>query len=145
MINTRVSAKLKLIAEQIKSLQQEARQALEEAQQDQELHRAECQFKRIPGKIYHLYKKPNGATYFSMLSPDDWHGTSPHEYVNSYRLENDMSWVLIDIHDLDKANEEKLRDQDEIRELVNDPIPEPDFTGLLSNVPKKVADLLSES
>ena len=96
MVNTRVSAQLKVIADQIKSLQDEARLVLESAQQDQELHRAECNFKRIAGKFYHLYRKPNGQSYFSMLSPEDWHGNPPHEFINTYRLENDMSWTPVD-------------------------------------------------
>ncbi|MDH5471558.1 MAG: DUF2452 domain-containing protein [Gammaproteobacteria bacterium] len=109
MVNTRVSAKLKVIADQIKSLQREAQAVLEEARLDQDLHRAECNFKRIPGKIYHLYQKSNGHTYFSMLSPADWQGSAPHEYVNSYRLENDMSWLPVD----------RLDDKDDSRELIN--------------------------
>lgn len=109
MVNTRVSAKLKVIADQIRALQQEALNALEEAKHDQQLHRAECNFKRIPGKLYHLYRKASGVTYFSMLSPDDWNGKAPHEYINSYRLENDMSWTPL----------EKLNDEDDSRELVN--------------------------
>lgn len=116
MINTRVSAKLKLIVDQIKTLQQEARQALEEARQDQELHRAECQFKRIPGKIYHLYVRADGRRYFSMLSPDDWYGGPPHQYLNSYRLENDMSWLPVDQIQQQKSTD---RNVDEMRELVN--------------------------
>ena len=109
MVNTRVSAKLKVIADQIKSLQAEARSVLEDAQLDQQLHRAECNFKRIPGKIYHLYQKPGGNSYFSMLSPDDWQGSAPHEYINSYRLEADMSWLPVD----------RLDEKDDSRELVN--------------------------
>lgn len=109
MVNTRVSAKLKVIADQIKTLQIEARAALEEAKLDQDLHRAECNFKRIPGKIYHLYQKSDGKTYFSMLSPDDWNGVAPHEYINSYRLEADMSWLPLD----------RLDEKDDSRELVN--------------------------
>ena len=109
MVNARVSAKLKVIADQIKSLQTEARSVLEEARLDQDLHRAECNFKRIPGKIYHLYQKTNGNTYFSMLSPDNWAGRMPHDYINSYRLENDMSWLPLD----------RLDEKDDSRELVN--------------------------
>lgn len=109
MVNTRVSAKLKVIADQIKSLQAEARMVLEEAQLDQDLHRAECNFKRIPGKVYHLYQKAGGQIYFSMLSPDDWQGRSPHQYINSYRLEADMSWLPL----------ERLGEKDDSRELVN--------------------------
>lgn len=115
MINTRVSAKLQLIVDQIKTLQQEARLAMEQAQQDQDLHRAECQFKRIPGKIYHLYARPNGRRYFSMLSPDDWSGGPPHQYLNSYRLENDLSWLAVDQIEKQKSSYE---DVDDVRELV---------------------------
>ncbi len=109
MVNTRVSAKLQVIADQIRSLQKEALAVLEDAKQDQQLHRAACNFKRIPGKLYHLYRKPNGDIYFSMLAPGDWHGNAPHEYINSFRLENDMSWTPLD----------KLGDEDDSRELVN--------------------------
>ena len=71
MLNARVSAKLKVIADQIKALQHEARTILAEANRDQELNHARCSFQRKPGNTYHLYKKGDGTTYFSMLSPAD--------------------------------------------------------------------------
>ncbi len=108
MVNTRVSAKLKVIADQIRALQAEAKSVLEEARQDQELHQAKCNFKRIPGRLYHLYKKSDGSTYFSMLSPEDWQGRAPHEYLNTYRLENDLSWTPL----------ERLDEEDDSGELV---------------------------
>ena len=58
-----------------------------------DLHRARCSFKKIPGKLYHLYGRPNGERYFSMLSPADWGGTSPHAFLGSYRLEADMRFT----------------------------------------------------
>ena len=69
---THATGKLHLIAKQIKALQDEARQVLEQTQRDQLLHRAQCNFKRQPGKIYHLYQKLNGTSYFSMLAPVEW-------------------------------------------------------------------------
>ena len=96
MLGNVVHAKLKVIAEQMKALQHEARSILESSARDQQLHRAQCQFKRQPGKVYHLYKRSGDVLYFSMLSPDEWGGTSPHPYVGSYRLENDMSWTAVD-------------------------------------------------
>ncbi len=107
-INTRVSAKLQVIADQIRHLQDEAREALESAQRDQDLHRAQCNFKRIPGKTYHLYQRPDGSNYFSMLGSDDWGGKPPHQFKGSYRLENDMSWTPADQMDM----------PDDSRELV---------------------------
>ena len=107
-INTRVSSKLQLIAEQIRHLQGEAREALESARRDQELHRAQCNFKRIPGKLYHLYQRSDGTIYFSMLGLEEWGGRPPHEFKGSYRLENDMSWTPA----------EELGKPDDSRELV---------------------------
>jgi len=96
MLNARVSAKLKVIADQIKALQHEARSILAEANRDQELNHARCNFQRKPGNTYHLYKKEDNTTYFSMLSPADWKQKPPHEFKGSYRLENDMSWSPLD-------------------------------------------------
>jgi len=93
MLNNRAGSKLKVIADQIKALQAAAHEVLEEAKQDQELHRAECAFKRQPGKIYYLYERANGSRYFSMLSPQDWRETPPHSFVGAYRLEADLSWT----------------------------------------------------
>ncbi len=107
-INTRVSSKLQLIADQIRYLQDEAREVLEAAQRDQELHRAQCSFKRIPGNIYHLYQRSDETSYFSMLGPKEWGGKTVHQFLGSYRLENDMSWTP----------EEQLEQPDDSRELV---------------------------
>lgn len=95
----RLGAQLEVIAEQVKSLQAQARRILEQARSDQRLHHARCAFRRIPGKIYHLYEHADGSLAFSMLSPDDWGGRPPHAFVGSYRLENDLSWVAADAAD----------------------------------------------
>lgn len=92
MVNSRVTGQLKVIAEQIRQLQAQARTVLENGKQDQELHHARCNFKRLPGKVYYLYKKTSGETYFSMLAPEEWGGRPPHEFIAAYRLEADMSW-----------------------------------------------------
>jgi hypothetical protein len=96
MLNARTSAKLRVIADQIKSLQAEARKVLDEARDEQALTRAQCAFKRIPGKTYHLYRRTDGGTFFSMLSPQDWNGQPPDAFAGSFRLEADYSWTLAD-------------------------------------------------
>ncbi len=96
MLGNVVHAKLKVIAEQMKSLRQEAEAILASSARDQQLHRAQCQFKRQPGKIYHLYKRSEEVLYLSMLSPAEWGGKPPHEFIGSYRLENDMSWTPVE-------------------------------------------------
>jgi hypothetical protein len=108
MLSARTGAKLRVIADQIKALQREARKVLDEAREEQALNQAQCAFKRIPGKTYHLYRKAAGQTFFSMLSPADWGGRAPHEHLGSYRLEVDYSWTA----------EERLAETDDTGELV---------------------------
>lgn len=108
MLSARTSAKLRVIADQIKALQAEAHKVLDEARDEQALTHAECAFKRIPGKVYHLYRKANGSTYFSMLSPADWSGRPPDAFAGSYRLEADYSWTPA----------ERLDDTDDTGQLV---------------------------
>jgi len=93
MVGARLGAQLQVIAEQVKALQAQAREILQQARADQRLHHARCTFRRIPGRVYHLYEEPDGGLAFSMLSPDDWRGKPPKPFLGSYRLESDMSWT----------------------------------------------------
>eukprot|EP00795_Rhopilema_esculentum_P006752 gene6753-12317_t len=70
-----------------------ARSVLEEAHEANFLHHAKCNFKKIPGKIYYLYKRASGEFYFSIVSPKEWGSSCPHTFVDAYRLEHDMSWT----------------------------------------------------
>lgn len=96
-----VGGKLELITDQIRALQAQARRVLEEAKRDVELNHAKCNFKRVPGRLYHLYRRTDATedrvdTYFSMLSPAEWGGSPPDEFIQSYRLEYDMSWTPLE-------------------------------------------------
>lgn len=62
-------SKLQVIAEQVRFLQNQAKAILIEAKQHRDLHHAACNFKKVPGNVYYLYKRPSGQEYFSMLSP----------------------------------------------------------------------------
>lgn len=92
VIGTVVNAKLEVIAEQIRHLQDQARAVLQRALDDADLHRAQCRFQKKVGETYFLYRRADGSAYFSMLSPEDWKGAAPHEFLGRYRLEGDMSW-----------------------------------------------------
>ncbi len=96
MVSSRVNSKLEVIAEQIKALRSQAEMILEQGQRDLDLNNAQCNFVRQPGKIYHLYARPTGQLYFSMLSPEDWRGDPPHTFKGSYKLEGDYSWTPVE-------------------------------------------------
>lgn len=85
-------SKLQVIAEQVRFLQTQAKDILVEAKINSQLHHAACNFKKIPGNTYYLYKRQTGQTYFSMLSPKEW-TNHPHVFIGGYRLETDHSWI----------------------------------------------------
>ncbi|KAF2358750.1 Protein of unknown function DUF2452 [Trinorchestia longiramus] len=97
-----VSNKLQVIAEQVRFLQEQARRVLQEAQHNADLHHAACNFVKQPGSTYHLYGRPSGQRYFSMISPQEWGGDCPHEHLGTYRLEADQSWTAVE--DLDNKD-----------------------------------------
>nr|ACO13078.1 C1orf50 homolog [Lepeophtheirus salmonis] len=88
-------SKLSVIVEQMKFLQQQARKVLEESNRNKQLHHIACNFKKVPGKLYYVYKKPSGQEYISMLSPEEWGSKCP-EFAGAYKLESDMTWTPLD-------------------------------------------------
>jgi hypothetical protein len=89
----RTNAQLEVIVEQMRALQARARDIVEQAARDVELIHVECRFRRVAGRIYHLYERPDGHRYFSMLSPAERGSTG---FVASYRYEHDQSWTRLD-------------------------------------------------
>jgi len=93
---TRATAgsKLTVIAEQVRFLQEQARKVLEDARLNALLHKTACNFKKVPGKTYYVYKQRANPDeeMLSMISPEEW-GPGGPEYVGGYRLEFDMSWT----------------------------------------------------
>ena len=95
MMSNVVGGKVGLIAEQIRRLQEQAHEIMAAAERDAALHRVECRFSKKAGEVYHLYERPGGERYFSMLSPADWGHRPPHPFQGSFRLNADMSFVEV--------------------------------------------------
>ena len=95
-IALRTNAQLEVIVEQMRALQERARAIVEQASRDVDLVHAECRFRRVAGRIYHLYEKNGGQRYFSMLGPDEFGGQSPAGFIASFRYEADESWTRVD-------------------------------------------------
>lgn len=111
-IKAHVSSKLTVIAEQVQFLQRQAQHILEEAQLNTRLHHAACNFKKVPGSTYYLYRRPCGQEYFSMIKPEEWGAQCPHKFLGGYRLESDMTWTPIE------ALEERNRQMDAVRRIA---------------------------
>ncbi|XP_041350255.1 uncharacterized protein C1orf50 homolog [Gigantopelta aegis] len=103
---TRANAgsKLTVIADQIRYLQEQARKVLEEAKRNAMLHHTACNLVKKLGQIYYLYERDSGQKYFSILSPQEWGPSCPHEFIGGFRLECDQSWTPL--QDIDSRSEE---------------------------------------
>jgi len=109
---TRATAgsKLSVIAEQVRFLQQQAKAVLEEANLNAELHHIACNFKKVPGKIYYVYRRQeSGAKYMSMISPEEWGENCP-DFDAAYKLEHDMTFTPYERIEK-RANEEQIIDK----------------------------------
>lgn len=69
-IRNTATGKLTMILDQIKFLQGQAQKILEESENSMNLHKAACNFRKVPGNIYHLFQRESGQKYISMLSPE---------------------------------------------------------------------------
>jgi hypothetical protein len=92
----RTNAQLEVIVEQMKELQERARAIIEQASRDVDLIHAECRFHRVPGRVYHLYERPGGHRFFSMLGPAEYGAAGPSGFIASFRYEHDDSWTRVD-------------------------------------------------
>ena len=105
MVRAVTGGKLAQIARQMRALKEEAERTLAAAERDADLHRIRCAFQKRPGQIYHLFGRVDGSRYFSMLSPDEWGNSVPHQYCGSFRLEADMSFTPMD--EIETVDEER--------------------------------------
>uniref|UniRef100_A0A2R5LG57 Uncharacterized protein n=1 Tax=Ornithodoros turicata TaxID=34597 RepID=A0A2R5LG57_9ACAR len=104
-VQASVSNKLSVIVEQVRFLQKQAQAILEEGKRNADLHHAACNFKKVPGSTYYLYRRQAGQKYFSMIKPEEWGTSCPHEFLGGYRLEYDMSWTPL--KDLERFDQDR--------------------------------------
>lgn len=109
------------------------------------------QFKPVVGKSYWLYRKQN-AFQLSLISPQEWGGTKPGQYVGECVLQNDVTWTLnLDdnarqdrellgiIEQQRRQFDEKLRSAQSIDSVL------PVFIGTLPFYPRLFASALAHS
>jgi hypothetical protein len=70
--NSNNYSKLKILFKQMQNIKNEIEEVIKESVETENLEKIKCNFKKIPGKNYFLYQKPNNELFFSMLSPKEW-------------------------------------------------------------------------
>lgn len=89
-------AQLKLIAEQIYSLQQKAEEIIYSAQINDKLHNIEMNSKKVCGNYYYHYIDSNEHETLSIISPEEWNNENK-KFLGKYLFNYDNLFYLVDI------------------------------------------------
>ena len=96
-------AQLKLLYVQMKQLESHAKEIIENAEKQNELHQIKKNFRLVSGSKYYLYEK-NGEKFFSLISKEEWgilkNNNENNEknkivFKGSYYYDYDKQFVLL--------------------------------------------------
>ena len=83
------------IYQQMELLASQANQIKQRMEVSERVYAAEIPFEPLPGKIYHLYQREEGADVLSMIAPNEWGKSCPFsEFVATLRLLADHTWEI---------------------------------------------------
>ena len=88
--NSNNYGKLKVLLKQMKNIQDEIETLCLESIEVDYLEEVDCNFKKIPGKSYYLYMKPDGQKFFSMIAPNEW--DTKNRFLNEYFYDYDLTF-----------------------------------------------------
>lgn len=74
-----------------KELVDEYNNLVDEVKLNQLIYSSNFGFEPVIGEIYHLYIRPNGDYFLSLISPQEW----SMDHVVSVRINSEHKWVLI--------------------------------------------------
>ncbi len=83
------------IKEQIDLLAQQARAIQRRVEISEKIYQADCGFKPLISKTYHLYEKEEGSWVLSMIGPSEWGKKKPYDFVSTVKLMADHTWEIL--------------------------------------------------
>lgn len=98
-------AQMAQIKEQINLLAKQAKAIQDRVELSEQIYQAEIGFEPLIGHQYHLYLKRDGSWTLSMIGPNDWGRSFPHEaFLASARLLSDHTWDIVEKSDYFNAS-----------------------------------------
>ena len=90
--NSAQYAKLKLVLHQMEMLKAQAKDIIEEAKSQNELHNVKVNFKLVSGKTYYLYESKQDK-YFSLIAPMEWNYSD--RFIGKYFYDYDKQFIQL--------------------------------------------------
>ena len=91
--NSNNYSKLKVLFKQMDNIKKEIEEIVKESVETEELEKVNCNFKKIAGKNYFLYQRPNNELFFSILSPKEWN--TKNLFINEYFYDYDHTFQKV--------------------------------------------------
>ena len=87
------------IKEQVEKLVSQAQNIHHRIDISEKVYLADCGFKPVIGKLYHLYEKKDGSWTLSMVSEAEWGKSIPYYFLATVRLLHDHTWEIVEVNE----------------------------------------------
>ncbi len=92
-------SQLHQIKDQVEQLLAQAKGIHNRIDLSEKIYLADCSFKPVMGKVYHLYEKKDGSWILSMIAPEEWGANPPYFFLATTRLLHDHTWDIMVVND----------------------------------------------
>lgn len=83
------------IRRQVELLASQAQEIHRRVEISERIYQSEMSFKPLIGHVYHLYTRPNGTEFLSMIGPEEWGRSAPVSFQASVKLLADHTWEIL--------------------------------------------------
>jgi hypothetical protein len=84
------------IKEQVETLIKLAQAIHDRINLSEQIYKADCGFKPLPGNTYFLYEKKDISWLISMIAPKEWGSKMPYKYLATIELLADSTWRILE-------------------------------------------------
>jgi len=83
------------IRKQVELLAAQAQEIQRRVEISERIYKVGMNFKPLIGHVYHLYTRPDGTEFISMVAPNEWGRSSKMEFQASVKLLADHTWEIL--------------------------------------------------
>ncbi|NJK92584.1 MAG: DUF2452 domain-containing protein [Blastochloris sp.] len=90
-----VEAQMKQLYQQVETLARQAKVLKKRAEVSYQIYQCEMRSDPVINQFYYLYRRRDGTTFLSLVSPEEW-GGSLFDFVAKVRLLADHTWDVLE-------------------------------------------------
>jgi Protein of unknown function (DUF2452) len=83
------------IRKQVELLAEQAQMIQRRVEISERIYEVGMNFKPLIGHVYHLYARPDGSEFLSMVAPDEWGRSGRVEFQATVKLLADHTWDIL--------------------------------------------------